>query len=169
MKLVDHQPKALADVCHRNRSPVWPGCSLKWCAGQGAGKAPTPAIDATGPIQAVKYRSLQPRPDPQNLKPTSFNPPPRKKFEFEDFRRCPSVIPHSSSGSAQGCRDSPPAVENMHDRGVRLSFQRSSLKGMPTMYEYKPAKEIIESVVSAGPDFVERDAEAQSLRSHCPF
>jgi hypothetical protein len=40
----------------------------------------TPAIDAAGPIEGGKYRPLQTRPDLQNPRPTSFNPPSRKNF-----------------------------------------------------------------------------------------
>jgi hypothetical protein len=73
--------------------------------------------------------------------------------------------PASFVGVSQGRRNSLPVVENMWGGGVRLPFQRSSLKGMPTMYEYKTGDEIIGSVVSAGPDFVGRDVEYQSRRS----
>jgi hypothetical protein len=43
----------------------------------------------------------------------------------------------------------------MHSGGVRLSLQHG---GKPTMYDYKPAKEILD-LMSAGPKHAERDVE----------
>jgi hypothetical protein len=44
----------------------------------------------------------------------------------------------------------------MHSGGVRLSFQRSSLKGMPTMYAYKSAQQILDEYEEASPEHAEK-------------
>jgi hypothetical protein len=48
--------------------------------------------------------------------------------------------------------------------GYAIPFSAVQREGMPTMYAYKTADEIIGSAVPAGPEFVERDVENQFRR-----